>query len=171
MLPLQEITSSKLNFADVNMALDYALLRFQNRLSKNCDDAKIAIQCGYSQLPEIECYPAQVKLAFCNIVSYAIHVLEEKLDLASGITPQLSIKTKLDTNNRVVILIEDNLPTNRWVANACPLTPATTVTEPGLALSYRILVEKHGGTLIWDTSPDRGTEFFIALPRYQLAIL
>ena len=159
--------------ADLHEGIDSTLMILQNRLKKHCDRVKIIVHRKYGDLPKVECFPGQLNQVFMNIISNAIDALEDGLDRQAIEQPEITINTCLATDQTVVISIADNGP-------GMPETVRNRIFEPffttkavgkgtgmGLAISYQVVVEKHGGTLTCNSTPSQGTEFVITLPRRQ----
>lgn len=84
--------------------------------------------------------------------------------------PTIRIRTEVENGNLAVIHIIDNGSGMSEQIRANIFNPFFT-TKPigkgtglGLALSYQIVVEKHGGQLECISSEDRGTEFLVKIP-------
>lgn len=159
--------------ADLHEGIDSTLMILQNRLKKHSDRVKIIVHRKYGDLPKVECFPGQLNQVFMNIISNAIDALEDGLDRQAIEQPEITINTCLATDQTVVISIADNGP-------GMPETVRNRIFEPffttkavgkgtgmGLAISYQVVVEKHGGTLTCNSTPSQGTEFVITLPRRQ----
>lgn len=152
--------------ANIHEGIDSTLLILQHRLQRKGERQSIKVIKEYSQLPLIQCYPAQLNQVFMNLLSNAIDALEE------GNTPQptIWIRTQIQQGNRAIISIADNGPGIPTAARARIFDPFFT-TKPvgkgtglGLAISYQIIVEKHGGVIECFSQPGEGTEFRIEIP-------
>ena len=102
-----------------------------------------------------------------DIVNLNIALIVKKLN------PTLTIKTEVAEENRVSIRIADNgVGMNETVSKQIfdpffTTKPVGKGTGIGLAISYQIVVEKHGGQLSCVSQPGRGTEFIIEVPINQ----
>lgn len=152
--------------ANIHEGIDSTLLILQHRLQGKGERQSIKVIKEYSQLPLIQCYPAQLNQVFMNLLSNAIDALEE------GNTPQptIWIRTQLEQGNRAIISIADNGPGIPTAARARIFDPFFT-TKPvgkgtglGLSISYQIIVEKHGGVIQCLSQPGEGTEFRLEIP-------
>ncbi|MBE9103075.1 sensor histidine kinase [Vacuolonema iberomarrocanum] len=159
--------------ADLHEGIDSTLMILQNRLKKHSDRVRIIVHRKYGDLPEVECFPGQLNQVFMNIISNAIDALEDGLDRQAIEQPEITINTCLATDQTVVISIADN-------GSGMPESVRQRIFEPffttkavgkgtgmGLAISYQVVVEKHGGTLTCNSMSSQGTEFVITLPRRQ----
>jgi signal transduction histidine kinase len=95
------------------------------------------------------------------------------LPLSDDPLPEISIRTEVLENNRVVIAISDNGSGMAESVKSRIFDPFFT-TKPvgkgtglGLSISYQIVVERHGGTLRCKDAPSGGTEFAIEIPIRQ----
>ncbi len=119
-------------------------------------------------LPQVICLPAEMNQVFLNIVVNAAHAVEEAV---RGTTRQGLIRVSTaqeeggvrisiaDTGNGIPEAVRDKI-----------FDPFFTTKEvgkgtgQGLTLAYDIVVNKHGGSITFDTEEGRGTTFHIHLP-------
>ncbi|HAZ44959.1 MAG TPA: sensor histidine kinase [Cyanobacteria bacterium UBA11369] len=167
---------------DVNIheGIESTLLILQHRLKAKYDQVGIQIIKEYGKLPTLECYAGQLNQVFMNLLSNAIDALESKIKEDYYFKPTIRIKTELvkgqlsedgiETPEQVVIRIADNgIGMNENVKQRLfnPFFTTKSVgkgTGMGLAISYQIVVERHGGSLQCFSSPGEGTELAIAIP-------
>ncbi|MDJ1174352.1 sensor histidine kinase [Roseofilum capinflatum] len=167
---IQTIVSSLRNFSrldesevkDVNLheGLDSTLIILSSKIKPEIEIIK-----QYGELPQINCYPAQINQVFLNLIVNAIDAL-----LNSDVEPKkISIITDRISRNRVQVKIEDNGPgipkeIHHKIFNPFFTTkPIGEGTGLGLAISYRI-IEKHEGKLEVISEVGQGTTFKITLP-------
>lgn len=124
------------------------------------------INCDYQDLPKIECYAGQLNQVFINTVANAIDAMEE----ANIEYPTLWLRTKFVENRWAVVEIADNGPGISEEVRSQIYDPFFT-TKPlgkgtglGLAISRQIVVDKHRGRLLCESSPGGGTRFSIWIP-------
>jgi two-component system NtrC family sensor kinase len=133
--------------------------------------ASVSIDAEYSDsLPEAKGWPDQIQQVFLNLITNAVHALEEQ----EG-ERWIAIRTKkgrfLGTRS-LLVTIADNGP-------GIPPGKISRVFEPffstkaagkgtglGLSICYRIISE-HGGTIEVDNQPGSGAMFRIYLPSYE----
>ena len=102
-----------------------------------------------------------------NILANAIDALDEDNNQQQGI---IRISTAVIDDNWVAIYIADNGPgmtreVQQQIFDALFTTkPVGKGTGLGLSISYSIVVEKHGGKLICNSTVGQGTEFTISIP-------
>lgn len=114
-----------------------------------------------------------------NILANAIDAIDEcgrqRLPEETKANPKVIwIKTEVTRNNYVTVQIKDNGPGMSEEVRRHIFNPFFTTKPPGkgtgigLSISWQIVVEKHGGSLICISTPGQGTEFNIEIPiRHQ----
>ncbi|MEB3232505.1 MAG: PAS domain-containing protein, partial [Leptolyngbyaceae bacterium] len=178
---IREIVSSLRNFsrmdeaeikdADLHEGIDSTLMILQHRLKKQSDRPEILVQRQYGNLPMVECFPGQLNQVFMNILSNGIDALEEALANQTVEQPVITINTSLLADQSVRIAITDNGPGMSQTVCDRIFDPFFTTkavgkgTGMGLAISYQVVTEKHGGTLTCHSTMGEGTEFVIIVPR------
>jgi GAF domain-containing protein len=181
---IQQIVSSLRNFSrldeatvkrvDLHEGIESTLLILQHRLKGNGDRPEIQIIRHYGDLPLVECYPAQLNQVFMNILGNAIDALEgglreEALKKAGILKPTIQIYTRVE-NGQVVIRLINNGPEIPKEVQSRIFDPFFTTkavgkgTGLGLAISHQIVTEEHRGEIRCISSPELGTEFWIAIP-------
>ncbi len=159
---------------DVHEGLDSTLLILQHRLKARPESPEIEVLKEYGTLPLVECYAGQLNQVFMNILANAIDALDE---LNAKRTRQerkdnpgrITIRTST-VSQWITIAIADNgsgIPEaiKKQVFNPFFTTkPVGKGTGMGMAISYQIITEKHGGKLECLSSPGKGSEFVIQIP-------
>jgi PAS domain S-box-containing protein len=105
----------------------------------------------------------QIEQVILNIVRNALDVLqsEEKLEKV------VSIKTGMDSQNRVFVSIEDNGPGIEPETMQQLFHPFFTTKESGMGMGLAIsqtIIDDHMGSISVDSGPGKGTRFVIELP-------
>jgi signal transduction histidine kinase len=169
-----------MKWVDIHEGLDNTLMILSHRLkAKELEVPDIEVTKDYGNLPTVQCYPGQLNQVFMNILSNAIDAIDEynknqSVEDTKNRPGCISICTGVLTDrNQVIILISDN---------GCGMTPDVShrifdpffTTKPvgqgtglGMSISYKIVVEKHGGQLECISAPDLGSAFFIYIPIRQ----
>ncbi len=156
--------------ADIHQGIDTTLMILSHRLKANKSRPQIEVVKEYGNLPEFECYSGQLNQVFMNLLSNAIDVFDEKVEIGKQNTPQIRISTGLIDDNTVEIIIADNgygmsEEVRKKLFNAFFTTkPEGKGTGLGLSISYQIITETHGGSLECFSSPGKGTQFVIHIP-------
>ncbi|MGJ3249317.1 MAG: PAS domain-containing protein [Elainellaceae cyanobacterium] len=177
-------TFSRLDEADmkpVNLheGIDSTLLILQHRLKSRVEHSEICLVKRYGQLPPVECYPSQLNQVFMNILSNAIDALESFDETRTLIDSQhhpstITISTELcDRQSMAIIRIHNNGPAippdvcDRLFDPFFTTKPVGKGTGLGLSISQQIVVQKHSGTLTYQSHPEEGVEFIIQIPVQQ----
>ncbi len=151
---------------DIHTGLDSTLMILGSQLKGQQNRGAIDVVKDYGELPSIHCYAGQLNQVFMNILGNAIDALETVKQ------PKLNITTRLE-DGQVLIRIQDNghgMPESvrSQIFNPFFTTkPIGQGTGMGLSISYQIVTERHGGSLICDSTADEGTTFTIQIPQSQ----
>jgi len=162
------LDESELKKVELHDGIESTLLILQNRLKQK---SAIQVVKNYSDLPLIECYPGQLNQVFMNILANAIDTLESSE--CENQPRQITIHTSRVDEKWVKIAIADNgcgiSPLiQKQVFNPFFTTkPVGKGTGMGMAISYQIITEKHGGKLTCSSTVGTGTEFTIQIPIQQ----
>jgi two-component system NtrC family sensor kinase len=133
-----------------------------NRLKYGIDVVK-----HYGDLPQVNCYPAQLNQVFSNLITNAIDAMEE----ADCDPKTLTISTQAVEDDRVQITIKDSGSGIKAGVKHKIFDPFFTTkaigkgTGLGLGICYQI-IQKHDGTITVESELGQGTEFVITLPIY-----
>lgn len=157
---------------DLHECIDSTLMILHHRLKTKSDYAAIEILKEYGQLPMVECYPSQLNQVFMNLLCNSIDALEEAItqDPSKIDFPFIRIQTGQSGSDRIFIKISDNGPgipedVRSKIFDAFFTTKSIGKgTGLGLSISHQIIVEKHKGKLICDSTPGCGAEFTIEIP-------
>ncbi len=154
--------------ADLNRALHSTLIVASNEYKYVAD-----IRLDLAELPAVTCHIGDLNQVFLNLIVNAAHAIEDVVG-ESGSRGNIGVKTSLD-GGEVLIAISDD-------GTGIPATVQPRIFDPffttkevgrgsgqGLAIARTIVIEKHGGTLTFDTAPGRGTTFNIRLPIDRIA--
>jgi len=178
---------------DIHEGIENTLMILQHRFKSKDRCFEIEIIKEYGQLPKITCYAGQMNQVFMNLLSNAIdalqesfvntHTLQEATQKASTSfienkgqrkdKAHIRIRTELADFNTVRIRIADNGSGMTQEVRQKIFDPFFT-TKPigsgtglGLSISYQIVVDKHKGQLICDSTLGQGTEFIVEIPTQQ----
>jgi len=186
---IREIVVSLRNFSrldeaefksvNIHEGIDSTLLILQHRLKAKPKRPEIKVTLDYGELPLVECYPGAINQVLMNILMNAIDALEEfhtkrTYQEIKDHLSQIKICTSMIDSKWVKVAIADNgsgIPEaiQQQVFNPFFTTkPIGKGTGMGLAISYQIITEKHGGRLECLSTVGVGTELIIQIPVKQL---
>ncbi|OYD95447.1 sensor histidine kinase [Nostoc sp. 'Peltigera membranacea cyanobiont' 210A] len=172
------LDESEFKAVDIHEGIDNTLMILQHRLKATDKSSGVQIIREYGNLSHVECYAGQLNQVFMNILVNALDALEE---LNAQRTYQeirdhpscITIRTSVVDLQWVKIAIADNgsgIPESiqKQIFNPFFTTkPVGKGTGMGMAISYQIITEKHGGKLEVFSTPGKGTEFVIQIPIQQ----
>lgn len=178
------LDEAEMKAIDIHEGIDSTLMILQSRFKGNNQRPTIEIIKEYDNLPLVECYAGQLNQVFMNILSNAIDALEESFIICPILgenarrieqrtPPHICIRTELQQPNQVTIRIADNglgIPEDVKKQLFDPFfttKPIGQGTGMGLAISYQIITEKHGGSLECLSQLGQGAEFAIKIPLIQ----
>ena len=150
---------------DLSEALDATITVAQHQIKEIAD-----VQTDYQpDLPRVECYCDELNQVFLNLIVNATHAIRDASTQGTRHRGKLTIRTR-QIDQDVQIEIHDN-------GSGIPLDVRDRVFDPffttkqvgegtgqGLTICHEIVVQKHHGTIWFDTEIDKGTTFFVRIP-------
>jgi signal transduction histidine kinase len=126
------------------------------------------VETAFAELPLVNCYAGEINQVVLNLIVNAAHAIG---DVVKGTDK----KGKIRVGTRVVgeqveIAITDTgkgIPVEVRSRIFDPFFTTKEVgrgTGQGLAIARTVVVDKHGGTLHFETEVGQGTTFYIRLP-------
>ena len=118
-------------------------------------------------LPQVSCFPAEMNQVILNMITNAAHAIEDVV--GSQEKGKIGIRTRTH-GDFVEIRISDTGPGIPEEIQTRIFDPFFTTKEvgkgtgQGLAISHSIIVDKHGGSISFETEKGKGTSFYIHLP-------
>ena len=115
------------------------------------------------------CLPGDFNQVILNMITNAAHAIADRVGAASEVKGTITITTRRE-DAQVEIRVADTgtgIPEPIRTRIFDPFFTTREVgkgTGQGLAISRSVIVDKHGGTLTFDTVPGQGTTFIIRLP-------
>jgi PAS domain S-box-containing protein len=152
--------------ADINAALQSTITVATNELKYVAE-----VQTHFEQLPLLPCFLSDLNQVFLNLLVNAAHAVEDVM-AKTGSKGVIRVGTSV-VEHHVVVSIADSgtgIPEQIHERVFDPFFTTKVVgkgTGQGLALARSVVVEKHGGTLTFETEMGKGTTFFIRLPLPQ----
>jgi len=155
----------EMSLGDINKMLESTLTVARNEL-KYVSDVETIFD---PDLPEVDCYQSDLNQVFLNILVNAAHAIADVV----GDSPQEKGKITITTSrvdDNVRITISDTgcgIPQavqGRVFEHFFTTKAVGKGTGQGLSISRKIVVEKHGGTLTFESEENKGTTFIITLP-------
>ncbi len=182
---IREIVNSLRNFSrldeaemkevNIHEGIDSTLLILNNQLTPKVGK-EIGLIKEYGNVPLVDCYVSQLNQVFMNIVVNGIDAIEEAQAKGKfsqsheSEIPTIKIKTEIREKTLFTISISDNGMGMTEKVKQQIFDPFFT-TKPvgkgtgiGLAISYQIVVEKHGGRIFCNSQLGEGSEFIIEIP-------
>jgi PAS domain S-box-containing protein len=148
--------------AELNSALQSTLTVARNEIKYVAD-----VVTDLGDLPPVLCHLGDVNQVFLNLVVNAAQAMAD-VQARTGARGTLRVSTRCD-GDRVVVAIADTgtgiAPENRQrIFDQFFTTKGVGKgTGQGLAMA-RAVVERHGGTITFDTTVGAGTTFYVRLP-------
>jgi signal transduction histidine kinase len=149
--------------ADLNRAIRSTLVVAQNEYKLVAE-----LHTQFGELPTIPCFLGEINQVVLNLLVNATHAISDVVK-DSGKLGRLDVRTRLD-GNEVEIAIADTgtgIPDSARDKIFDPFFTTKEVgkgTGQGLAIARSVIVDKHGGTLRFETECGKGTTFYIRLP-------
>lgn len=149
--------------ANLNQAIKNTLVIAHNEYKYVAE-----VDTDFGDLPLVPCYLGEINQVVLNLLVNAAHAISDVVK-DSGAMGKLTVRTRLDANE-VEIAIGDTGTGIPEAAREKVFDPFFTTKEvgrgtgQGLAIAHSVIVNKHGGTLRFETERGKGTTFFIRLP-------
>ncbi|HWQ55749.1 MAG TPA: HAMP domain-containing sensor histidine kinase [Bryobacteraceae bacterium] len=150
------VDASERRKADLNENLRNTLKLTQAEFRR-----RVTVETDFGEIPEIECYPHMLNQVFLNLLVNAGHAIE-----GQGV---ITVRTRAE-GPWVHVSISDtgrgmDAETQRHIFTPGYTTkPVGVGTGLGLSISRRIVEEKHGGSITFESEPGVGTTFHVRIP-------
>jgi signal transduction histidine kinase len=158
--------------ADIEAGIESTLTILNHRLKATSSRGEIVVRREFCGLGMVECYAGQMNQVFMNLLSNAIDALEEHWNQIVG-NAEIVITTVDLGNGSVCLMFTDNGPGISEEIRSRLFDPFFTTKEVGkgtgmgLAISYQVVVDRHGGKLSCESGVGMGTRFAIEIPQTQ----
>jgi two-component system, NtrC family, sensor kinase len=120
-------------------------------------------------LPPVSCLPGEFNQVILNLIVNASHAIADVVGDGANGKGMITVSTRLD-GDCAEVRIRDTGTGIPEKARAKVFDPFFTTkavgkgTGQGLAIAHNVIVEKHGGTIHFETETGKGTTFVIRLP-------
>lgn len=147
--------------ADINECLDSTIV-----IANNMMDGKIAVEKHYGNLPLVECYPGKLNQVFLNVLTNAIHSIQERWKGEHN--GKLTITTTSDEYD-VHISIKDNGMGMTEETKKKLFEPFFTTKDVGVGTGLGLsitwnTIKKHSGQIKVNSELGDGAEFIFTIP-------
>jgi signal transduction histidine kinase len=149
--------------ADINRALATTLTIARNEYKYVAE-----VECDYGELPLVPCHIGELNQVFLNIIVNSAHAIEAAIR-GSDRKGLIRIETRAE-GDWVRISFSDTGVGIRGEIRERIFDPFFTTKEvgkgtgQGLSIARSVVVDKHRGSLTFDSEVGRGTTFHIRLP-------
>ncbi len=149
--------------ADLNQAIASTLVMASNEYKYVAE-----VETAFGEIPRVNCYAGEINQVVLNLIVNAAHAIA---DVVRG-TPEkglIRVSTRV-RDGQVEIAIADSgkgIPVEVRSRIFDPFFTTKEVgkgTGQGLAIARTVVVDKHKGTLDFETETGKGTTFYIRLP-------
>ena len=148
---------------DLNRAIESTLMIAAHECKYIAD-----VHVELAELPPVRCNGGEINQAILNLVINAAHAIRDVVG-QTGARGQIDVRTRRD-GREVEIAIRDTGTGIQAAIRDKIYDPFFTTKEvgrgtgQGLAIARSVVVDKHGGSLRFETELGAGTTFFIRLP-------
>jgi len=149
--------------ADLNKALEMTLIIARNEYKYVAD-----VETKLGQVPTVLCHVDDLNQVFLNLLVNAAHAIADRAG-PNGPKGRITVRTAHE-GQAVRVEVEDSGCGIPEAIRDRVFEPFFTTKEvgrgtgQGLAIARSIVVEKHGGSLTFESEVGRGTTFIIRLP-------
>ena len=150
--------------ANLNDAVRNTLVVAQNAYRHVAD-----LATDFGDLPSVVCHVGELNQVFLNLVVNAAHAIEDVVH-DTGRRGTISVRTCVERAGVVLVTISDTGAGIPEAIRSRVFDPFFTTKEvgrgtgQGLALARTVIVDRHGGSISFETSSGTGTTFFVRIP-------
>ena len=150
---------------DINRAIESTVLVSRNEW-KYVADLEMELE---PDLPPVLCVPGEFNQVILNLIVNGAHAIADVVSGQTGTKGRITVSTARD-GEWVEIRVRDTgtgIPDEFQSSIFNPFFTTKAVgkgTGQGLAIAHSVIVQKHGGTISFETARGRGTAFQIRIP-------
>jgi PAS domain S-box-containing protein len=121
------------------------------------------------ELPRVLCHPGEINQVVLNLIVNAAHAIGDRGSEGTAEKGRITISTRLSGGFAEILVCDTGTGIPERVRDRI-FDPFFTTKEvgrgtgQGLAIARNTVVERHGGTLHFETEMGKGTTFFVRLP-------
>jgi PAS domain S-box-containing protein len=129
--------------------------------------AEIAnVQADLGELPLVPCHIGELNQVFLNLIINAAHAIHDRKRGGRG---TITVRTFLEWSNVLIVIGDDGdgIPESIQPLIFDPFFTTKDVgrgSGQGLAIARSVVVDRHGGSLEFETKHGEGTQFFVRIP-------
>ncbi len=149
--------------ADLNKALSDALIVSRNELKYVAE-----VTTDFGALPLVLCNLGDLNQVFLNLLINAAHAIGDVVTTTGG-KGRISVRTRCEADDVIISICDTGCGIPDEIA-ARVFDPFFTTKEvgkgtgQGLAIARNIVVDRHGGRIVFERNVPQGTTFIISLP-------
>ncbi|MFO0750190.1 MAG: ATP-binding protein [Myxococcota bacterium] len=149
--------------ADLNQSVQRALTQLRDELVSVAE-----VECDMGELPLVCCHIAELDRALAHLVSNAAHAVADAVQTSGG-KGRVTVRTRADGDDAVITVSDSGvgIPDELRERVFEPFFTTKDVgkgTGLGLGAARTIIVDRHGGSLTFESGVGRGTTFLVRLP-------
>ena len=149
--------------ADLNKALESTLVVARNELKYVAE-----VETDFGDLPPVICHLGDLNQVFLNLLVNAAHAIADVMKV-TGKKGKIRVETRHEDDAVLIAISDTGSGVPEEIRNKIfdPFFTTKDVgkgTGQGLAIARSIVVDKHGGTLTFESEVGQGTTFQIQLP-------
>ncbi|GJM21939.1 MAG: hypothetical protein DHS20C15_18540 [Planctomycetota bacterium] len=150
--------------ANLNQAIETTLAVARNEYKYHAK-----VETDFGDLPQVQCWVADLNQVFLNLLVNATHAIRDKLGEHSTEQGTITISTRRDGDS-VEVRVADTgggIPESAQQKIFDQFFTTKSVgrgTGLGLAIARAVVVDRHGGTLDFETEEGVGTTFIVRIP-------
>lgn len=155
------VDEDDLKLANLNDCIESTLVVLNSMIKDN-----IVVEKNYGNLPYVECFPGKLNQVFLNLITNAVHAIEQKFSVSGK--GKLVLETNADAEYAYVTIKDNGEGIGSDVKDKI-FEPFFTTKEigegTGLGLAIVLqIVAKHRGKITVNSEKGEGCEFVITIP-------